>query len=216
MVLPTASSPCQKRWAMVSLMSTEFAPGISSRCSNPRPRSTGVPMVLRKFLVTELYLISKGGELANSVLPGRVMFLNMPLLDRLRGARTARATLRTLGMASKCVITSRYNDGFASSAYSHTSSSCLRAKPKSLDRVLAKLRTSTPAHTSSVIAIPTSAATSQLRRGQRRRVETPNAASPFKAGNRSGRADFQAGARPKRTIVSNETARLNSSTRESN
>ena len=60
---------------MFSLISTELAPGISSRALNPRPRSTGVPIVGRKFRVTELYLISKGGAAANSDRPGSVNVL---------------------------------------------------------------------------------------------------------------------------------------------
>src|SRR5579871_681799 len=100
-VLPTGSRPGQKRCAIFSLIRTEVALGISSAASKPRPRTTGVPMVLRKFRVTELYLISKGGAVAYSGRPGSVTYWNMPLLERLSGARTAAATLRTPGIASK-------------------------------------------------------------------------------------------------------------------
>ena len=50
-----------------------------------------------------LHLIgfSNGGALANSVRPGNLTRWNMPLLDRLSGARTAAATLRTPGRAAK-------------------------------------------------------------------------------------------------------------------
>ena len=202
---------------MVSLISTEVAPGISSRCSNPRPRSTGVPMVPRKFRVTELYLISKGrrvGEFRSSgksyVLKHAVVRQAQRSAHRSGHAANSRHSFKMRDHVVDTTAVSRRHPPTTPAAVD-----CVQnpSRPTAYSRSYAPARPRTPAASWQWQLQPLPASCAEAKR---RLVETPNAASPFKAGSRSGRADFHAGARPKSTMVINATARLKISTRESN